>query len=50
MCHQLKIQLKPKMKKSELYDVITKQLFLWQPHVASRQKNHNPALGCLCII
>ena len=28
MCHQLKIQLKPKMKKSELYDVITKQLFL----------------------
>jgi hypothetical protein len=28
MCHQLKIQLKPKMKKSELYDVITNQLVL----------------------
>ena len=28
MCHQLKIQLKPKMKKSELHDVITKQLVL----------------------
>ena len=28
MCHQLKIQLKPKMKKQELYDAITKQLVL----------------------
>jgi hypothetical protein len=28
MCHQLKIQLKPKMKKQELYDAITKQLIL----------------------
>ena len=27
-CHQLKIQLKPKMKKQELYDAITKQLVL----------------------
>ena len=28
MCHQLKIQLKPKMKKQELYDEIAKQLVL----------------------
>ena len=28
MCHQLKIQLKPKMKKQELYDSIVKQLVL----------------------
>jgi hypothetical protein len=28
MCHQLKIQLKSKMKKQELYDAITKQLVL----------------------
>jgi hypothetical protein len=28
MCHQLKIQLKPKMKKQELYDAIAKQLVL----------------------
>ena len=28
LCHQLKIQLKPKMKKLELYDAITKQLVL----------------------
>ena len=28
MCHQLKIQLKPKMKKTELYEVIAKQLVL----------------------
>jgi hypothetical protein len=29
MCHRLKIQLKPKMKKQELYDEIAKQLVLW---------------------
>jgi hypothetical protein len=29
MCHQLKIQLKPKMKKQELHDAIAKQLVLW---------------------
>jgi hypothetical protein len=28
MCHQLKIQLKPKMKKTELHEAITKQLVL----------------------
>ena len=28
MCHRLKIQLKPKMKKQEMHDAITKQLFL----------------------
>jgi hypothetical protein len=28
MCHQLKIQLKPKMKKQELYDAVSKQLVL----------------------
>ena len=28
MCHQLKIQLKPKMKKQEMYDEIAKQLVL----------------------
>ena len=28
MCHRLKIQLKPKMKKQEMYDVISKQLVL----------------------
>ena len=28
MCHQLKIQLKPKMKKQELYDSVAKQLVL----------------------
>jgi hypothetical protein len=28
MCHQLKIQLKPKMKKQELYDAVAKQLVL----------------------
>jgi hypothetical protein len=28
MCHQLKIQLKPKMKKQELYDGVVKQLVL----------------------
>jgi hypothetical protein len=28
MCHQLKIQLKPKMKKQELYEAVTKQLVL----------------------
>ena len=28
MCHQLKIQLKPKMKKQEMYDAIAKQLVL----------------------
>jgi len=28
MCHQLKIQLNPKMKKQELYDEIVKQLVL----------------------
>jgi len=28
MCHKLKIQLKPKMKKQEIYDAISKQLFL----------------------
>lgn len=28
MCHKLKIQLKPKMKKQEIYDMISKQLFL----------------------
>jgi hypothetical protein len=28
MCHRLKIQLKPKMKKQELYDEIAKQLVL----------------------
>ena len=28
MCHQLKIQLNPKMKKQELYDEIIKQLVL----------------------
>ena len=28
MCHKLKIQLKPKMKKQEIYDTISKQLFL----------------------
>jgi hypothetical protein len=29
MCHQMKIQLKPKMKKQELHDAITKQIVLW---------------------
>ena len=28
MCHQLKIQLKPKMKKQELYDAVSKQMVL----------------------
>ena len=28
MCHQMKIQLKPKMKKQELHDAITKQIVL----------------------
>ena len=28
MCHQLKIQLKPKMKKQEMHDAISKQLLL----------------------
>ena len=28
MCHRLKIQLKPKMKKQELHDAITKQIVL----------------------
>ena len=28
MCHSLKIQIRPKMKKQELYDAISKQLFL----------------------
>lgn len=28
ICHRLKIQLKPKMKKQEIYDAISKQLFL----------------------
>ena len=28
MCHSLKIQIKPKMKKQEIYDEISKQLFL----------------------
>ena len=28
MCHQLKIQLKPKMKKQELYEAVSKQLVL----------------------
>ena len=28
MCHQLKIQLKPKMKKQELYDAVSSQLVL----------------------
>lgn len=28
MCHKLKIQLKPKMKKQELYDMVVKQLVL----------------------
>lgn len=28
MCHRLKIQIKPKMKKQEMYDVISKQLVL----------------------
>jgi len=28
MCHRLKIQLKPKMKKQEMYDAISKQLVL----------------------
>ena len=28
MCHQLKIQLKPKMKKQELYESVAKQLIL----------------------
>ena len=28
MCHRLKIQIKPKMKKQEIYDAISRQLFL----------------------
>jgi hypothetical protein len=28
MCHQLKIQIKPKMKKQELYDAVSNQLVL----------------------
>jgi hypothetical protein len=28
MCHQLKIQLKPKMKKQELYDAVVQKLVL----------------------
>ncbi len=28
LCHQLKIQLKPKMKKQELYDAVSAQLVL----------------------
>jgi hypothetical protein len=28
MCHQMKIQLKPKMKKQEMYDAISQQLVL----------------------
>jgi len=28
ICHSLKIQIKPKMKKQEIYDAISKQLFL----------------------
>ena len=28
MCHQLKIQMTPKMKKQEIYDAVVKQLVL----------------------